>query len=71
MKKKPVVLRPYQIAAIRALLGRDVVMVDEEHHGATPWRFDGLCRVGRGMVIGFTATPERADDARLTDRSSS
>jgi len=66
---KKTVLRPYQLAVLRALRHRlltglaTTVVVDEPHRAE-----DGaIVPVGAGMVVATTGTPQRADGVSLAE----
>lgn len=68
----PVVIASVQTLARQSRLDRlparfDTVVVDEAHHATADSYRRILEQVATPLAVGFTATPERADKARLAD----
>lgn len=63
---------PIQVASVQSLLGStvrryDLVVVDEAHHYAAEEWGAVVARIGAARIVGFTATPQRADGKPLGD----
>lgn len=63
---------PVQVASVQSLLSTppvayDLVIVDEAHHYAAKEWGAVVARIGAPRIVGFTATPQRADGKPLGD----